>query len=941
MFISQSSPRSDSVFKFNVGSKFALSLAIGMAISASQLASAQTGGEPQIESIVITGSRIARDGYDSPTPISVLGQADLNAEAPANVAEFAMTLPSIQGSTTSSTSSGSLSSGNAGISSLNLRGMGTTRTLVLFDGQRNVVSSAAGLVDTNTFPQSLIERVEVSSGGASAAYGSDAIAGVVNFILDRDFTGFNTAIERGEAGEYDAVDERVELTAGFDFADGQGHMLLSGEYFARDGVHYTAPEWAQTGYFGLPNPDYEPGNGQPFYIVTNNVGISSYTPGGLIVDGPLRGTFFDQGGSVDQLDFGPIGGQWMIGGDSTYSTSAALGTNSLQAEDERQSVFGRVSWEFAPNLEVFAQANYARYEGFSFYIRPTDRNRTIFIDNAFLPQEIVDAMTVEGIDSFRFSTNNADFPASGTNNVRETTRLVLGADGYFDAFGYNVEWDGYVQIGMTDTDEHQQPTFAFGALADATDAVLDPASGEIVCRSTLDNPGNGCVPLNRFGVGVASQEGLDYVLGRPRREQELQQDVVGVNFVVNDIEGWAGPIGLAFGGEWREESIDGFVDPKYNSGWKYGNYRVTTGTYDVAEVYLETVVPIFEGLEFNGAARATDYSTSGRVNTWKAGFTYSPIDDITLRATQSRDIRAPNLSELFDAGRARTNAVAIGGQSVDFIQNLTGTPTVGPEEADTLGIGLVFQPTFLEGFSASVDYYDIEINGVIGFIPAQEVADACLIFNVQRYCDNLRYGPNGDLQFIDLEYENLDRYLAEGYDIEASYSRDIGPGTMALRFMTTHYIKNTTDDGVTQRNRAGENTSSTPDWVYRATARYDWNEWSVNLTARGHSDGVIDNRFIECGLSGCPASVGLNRTINDNSVDGEWFFDLYGSYDLSFAGGEGEVFISIKNLFDTDPALYALPLFQGSENRPAYLPTNRALNDVMGRNYRIGVRFNL
>ncbi|MFN3162822.1 MAG: TonB-dependent receptor domain-containing protein [Pseudohongiellaceae bacterium] len=390
-----------------------------------------------------------------------------------------------------------------------------------------------------------------------------------------------------------------------------------------------------------------------------------------------------------------------------------------------------------------------------------------------------------------------------------------------------------------------------------------------------------------------------------------------------------------------QESIDGFVDPKYGSGWKYGNYRVTTGTVDVTEAYVETVIPVFTGFEFNGAARATDYSTSGRVNTWKAGFTYQPIEDITLRVTQSLDIRAANLSELFDSGVARTNAVAIDGQSVDFIQNLTGTPTVGPEEADSLGVGVVLQPRFLPGFSASVDYYDIEIDGVIDFIGAQDVVDACLIFGQQRYCDNLRYGPEGDLQFIDLEYENLNSYVAEGYDIESSYRADVGPGTMSLRFMATHYIENTTDDGVTQRNRAGENTTSTPDWVYRATARYDWDAFTVNLTARGVSDGVIDNRFIECGLSGCPASVGLARTINDNGVDGEWFYDLYGSYDLNFGGGEGEVFISVKNMFDTDPALYALPLFQGSENRPAYLPTNRSLNDVMGRNIRIGFRYNL
>jgi len=180
----------------------------------------------RIESIQVTGSRIARDGYDMPNPVSVLAEEDIDAEAPASVAEFAMTLPSIQGSSTATTNSGSLSNGQSGIAALNLRALGTGRTLVLFDGQRSVASSSVGQVDTNTFPQSLVKSIEVVSGGASSAYGSDAIAGVVNFILDKDYTGFKTAIEYGEVAEYGAGNQRIEITAGSDFGNGQGHFLL-------------------------------------------------------------------------------------------------------------------------------------------------------------------------------------------------------------------------------------------------------------------------------------------------------------------------------------------------------------------------------------------------------------------------------------------------------------------------------------------------------------------------------------------------------------------------------------------------------------------------------------------------------------------------------------------------------------------------------------------
>ena len=166
-------------------------------------------------------------------------------------------------------------------------------------------------------------------------------------------------------------------------------------------------------------------------------------------------------------------------------------------------------------------------------------------------------MTAAGETSFKMSSGNMDFPVSGTNNFRQTTRIVAGINGSFSLGAFDFDWDGYHQRGVSKTDEHQRPTFSFRNLSLASDAVYND-DGAIVCRSTLTDPGNGCVPLNRFGVGVASEEGLNYVLGRPRREQRFQQDVTAVNFVT-ELDGWAGPIGIAFGGEYREESIAGLL----------------------------------------------------------------------------------------------------------------------------------------------------------------------------------------------------------------------------------------------------------------------------------------------------------------------------------------------------------------------------------------------
>lgn len=914
----------------------ALSLAASPAVAEEEAAAA--GGD--LEEVVVTGSRIARDGYDAPTPVNVLGAQEIAASAPANIADFVNTLPSVAGSITAANSSGSLSNGAAGISALNLRSLGTGRTLVLFDGQRSVVSAATGQVDTNTFPQSLISRVEVVTGGASSAYGSDAVGGVVNFILDKTYTGVKTSLEYGETTYGDGENWKYNITAGGPFAGGRGHALFSGEWASQSGVQTIDRDWNKSGYFAVRNTDTSAG--APFYILSKNVGIGSYTPGGLITNTALKGTYFGVNGAVNQLAYGATTGQWMIGGDWAYSISDMLGSNTLIPDEDRESYFGRLSFELTPNIEVFAQASFAKYEGLSYYIKPTQTGIVIQRDNAFLPAAVRNQMLALGITSFTMGTSNADMPASGSAMERETERYVVGGKGDFSAFGLDVDWDAYYQHGKTTTHEQLTPTWNNARLALATDAVVNPASGQIVCRSTLTNPTNGCVPLNRFGEGVASQEALNYVLGTPYRDQHFTQDVVAFNLTTNSIQGWAGPISLAVGAEYRKEKMGGSVEAQYGAGWKYGNFRVTSGEYDVKEAYIEALVPIFEGLDFNGAYRITEYSTSGTAKTWKAGLTYSPIEDVKFRASASRDIRAANMSELYDAGTARSNSVAINGVSTPFVQNLQGNPNAAPEVADGFGVGVVVSPRFLPGFQASIDYYDIKVEGVISFVTAQQVADYCYVQNVASYCSQLVFS-GGVLQTINLYYDNLNSMTAKGLDIEVSYRTNLadlvswGAGDLTLRGMFTHYIENVTDDGVTAIDLAGSNTGSTPDWVYRLTASYDLEPWSFNLTARGVSNGVVSNAYTEC-ASACPASVAPYYTINDNSVDGTLYFDVSASYDFTVGPVGGEAFVSIKNLFNTDPVLVGNPANLGAENTPGYPQTNRSLYDTNGRTFRVGLR---
>ncbi|MEY2883292.1 MAG: hypothetical protein RL490_1016, partial [Pseudomonadota bacterium] len=494
---------------------------------------AEAAAEPEAEAIVITGSRIARSGYDAPTPVSVVGQAELKSEPQANIGDFVNTLPSVRGSQTSSTNSGSLSNGQAGIASVNLRALGSQRTLVLIDGQRSVASTTVGIVDTQTVPQGLIKSVEVVTGGASSAYGSDAVSGVVNFILDKEYKGFKAEYEYGVTTYGDAPNHTIRLTAGAPFAEGRGHILLSGDYFQQTGIDTIDRDWNNAGFFQIDNPAYVPGNGTPERLVAGGIGTYQFTPGGIVNTGPLRGTYFGAIGtngqaSVNQFNYGPNKGQWMQGGDYLISREGHLSSNSLAPNEKRGNAFGRLSFEIAPALKVFGQFSYSGYSGQSFYQQTPSTGITIQRDNAFLPTALVAQMTSLNLTSISIGTSNAGIPAAGSDNTREVYRTVIGGEGDFSVGKMDWKWNAYYQVGIAKTNETLTNTWLNSRVTLAQDAVratagnaLGVPAGTIVCRSSLTAPTNGCVPLNRIGVGGVTPTALNYIFNggaQPRSE---------------------------------------------------------------------------------------------------------------------------------------------------------------------------------------------------------------------------------------------------------------------------------------------------------------------------------------------------------------------------------------------------------------------------------------
>jgi iron complex outermembrane receptor protein len=936
-------------------------------------ATAATEAEEETAVITVTGSRIARTGYDSPIPVSVIGEAELKAEPQANVSDFVNTLPSVRGSQTSSTNSGSLSNGQAGIATVNLRSLGAARTLVLIDGQRSVASTPVGFVDTQTVPQGLIKGVEVVTGGASSAYGSDAVAGVINFALNRDFKGLRAEYEFGITDYGDTPNHTFRITSGFDFADGRGKVLLAGDYFTQNGVDTYDRPWQQSGFFQIDNPAFAAGNGQPERFVGAGIGTYQFTPGGIItgqrttgatafVEGALTGQYFGavgaNGPGLTRFNYGPRRGQWMQGGDFLISREGHWNTNSLSPDEERGNIFGRLSYEVSPAFVPFVQYSFSGYSGQSFYQQTPSTGVTILRDNAFLPAALVTQMTALNINAIQIGTSNNGFPAAGSNNSREVYRFVAGADGEFEIGKGSWKYAAYYQAGIARTNELLTNTWRNDRVALAQDAVRAPAgnaagipAGTIVCRSTLTAPTNGCVPLNRIGTGGVTQAAIDYVFNngqQPQRFQSLRQDVAAISFSTNDLfETWAGPVSVAFGGEYRRERVDGSVDPQFNSGWLYGNYLVTRGNFNVKEAFLETVVPLAKGLDFNGAIRQTDYSTSGSVTTWKLGATWQVIDDIKLRMVRSRDIRAPNLAELFAPGTARTNTVNVplpgGAQRTDqFTEQTTGNIALQPEVAMTWGVGGVLTPSFLPGFAASIDYFDINLAGSIGTISAQTITTLCLEQSRADICPFITFnGPvaaSSLITGIRLVPFNFANVKVRGIDIETSYRFDLGGGKATLRALASHYIDNILNNGIdVPEDLAGKNQGDgVPAWNYRLTANYELDSWSFNLTGRGFSDGVYNNNFFEC-TSGCPASTPANRTINTNRISGQWYLDASVTKKIKVGGSKADLFLYVRNLLNSDPVLVGNG--PTGNNTPAYPMTNRGLYDVLGRVYRLGVRF--
>lgn len=865
--------------------------------------STDTSEPTTVNEIVVTGSRIDRAGFSAPTPTTVIGETELRIGARGNIAEVLNDLPSIRPTTTPSTTVGNTTSGTF---TVDLRGLGANRTLTLLNGRR-----FAGSIDLNSVPMSLVKRAEVVTGGASAAWGSGAVAGVVNIILDDEFSGGVLSATTGISSRGDGERHRINGAYGADFHNGRGHYMVSAEYVKDHGAFgRETRKRPSLDTSAVANPDGS-------LTLVNGLKARNYMPGGMITSGALAGQVFNPDGSLRPYD--------------GVGARNQLDYLAVSAPFERYNLFGRTTYALTERATVWFDASYSMTQG-DYPMFPeavpgsAGTGLLIQADNAFLSQDIRNQLQASGETSFRMGRILADVGERGYLGIdyeRETFEGSIGIDGSFDVMGKPWRYSAYYTHGEVKNPNAIHNERIAANFNRAIDAV-DNGAGQIVCRDALTNPASACRPLNLFGVGNMSDEAIAYAFASGSGQTGGKLDAAGFSLRGDPFSTWAGPVSIAVGAETHRQTqytrnIDAYSQVGALSPL---NYALLDGRYDVKEGFAEIAVPLLNTskvtLDVNGAARYSDYSTTGGIWSWKMGATSRVFDDLLLRVVSSRDIRAPNIGELFST---RTTYLATisdplqNGQTYQVNLYAGGNPDLGPEVADTFSVGLTYTPRFLPGFSSSLDFYKIEIDDVIGTIGAQEILNQCRAGNASL-CAAIQRDPPAPGQttgLVNTIYStalNFQTFDIQGVDMEFAYR--VQPqainGTLQFRALASYVEKLTFDAGTGPADRVGnvgDNLSfATPQWRGTGSVSYLSDELNVDLRMR-YVDGGDFNRFMN---------------ITNNKVSSRTYVDLGVEMKVD---ERISVTANVNNLFD---------------RQPPYVLQGTALYDSMGRYFQIGAK---
>jgi len=1010
---------------FNTAGLTLLSLAIGLPAMAQDVQEAQA-----VEEVIISGSRVIRDGSQAPTPVTVLGAEQLTTSSPRNIQEAIASLPAFNGSSGINTPVMAAGSNQVG-GFLNLRGLGFNRTLVLLDGRRVAPQAGTGGVDFNLLPQALISRVDVVTGGASAAYGSDAVAGVVNVILDTNFRGVKGVLQGGISDKGDVGSYQASITTGNSYLDDRLRVMASATIRRNNPVYngMSARSWFRNGYGRLTNPAGGTGtaaqqawyfdinqrnyNGGVILAGTNGGNLSlrnpitNVTTSYQVLNAPtaLQNTKFLPGGIVSPFDPGTSNtAANQVGGDGSRNNISLAGL--LEAE----SYFARATFDLTPTTELYIQGMAAtahtRYEpSTNQFVQ--DTKFVVFEGNPFIPADIATRLAAIPLTSFQgtpaapngtpmcgYAFQTAQEQAAGApmrTDIRcfrmarifqedyAITRVTGDAlnDNFDLVAGFRTEiFGGYRFSGYVEHGEARFRTYTYGnnileRSYTAVDVISNPAVGGVpgvaagapVCRISVEFPSeaNGCQPLNIFGYGAPSQAAFDWILGRSRHTFKNIQNVAALDIAGEPFQLPAGSVAFALGAEYRTLDVKQTVDPLqltektgnfirgYTAAKSGGPYYFTNqtryaGEVSVKEIYTELDIPILrdlplaESLSLNAAYRITDYSNSGKVNTYKIGLSYQPVESFRFRGTFSRDIRAPSPVELFSRSQGRANQVDPKyGTTGEVFTIGIGNLGLVPEEADTKAFGVVFTPTWIPGLTASVDWYDITLTDSIGQLGTPRILEECHVRTPPNteLCQYIVRDPATDrLTSVFNPFLNLNERKTAGIDVELGYRFEptFIPGTLALRALLGYIDEGyTVAPGGSPVNDVGSVAGDRPRVKSQIAATYTNGPASLYLQANYIGHGYFSNTHYEGGWNVRTNSA--TNTVTDNTAGANVTFDLTGRYKFG-EDQQYEAFLTVTNIFDKEPIIGT-----GSQNASNYTVANNSLYDTIGRYYTTGLRF--
>jgi iron complex outermembrane receptor protein len=811
----------------------------------SDVATAATTTAPSDDAIVVTGSRIRSPNATSVSPINSVSGAEIQQRGATRVEDLINSLPQAFADQGGGNRGGTV--GASGTATVNLRNLGNQRTLVLIDGRRlmqgDPARSAAQAADINNVPAALIDRIDIVTGGASAVYGSDALAGVVNFVMKRNFDGVQLDAQSGlfthsnhnsirsvataanqtpyTGDNADGGQQSLSLTFGKNFAQGRGNVTAFVGYRNIEGVGTNERDFSTCNLTAA-----AAGYSCTLSSATNPAQFQLTNP----TTGAVRGSY-----TVD-----PTTGNSL----RTYRSSDGFNngnTYDLQSPDKRYNADLFAHYKFSDAAEVYGEFMYMRDEA-DIKLSPTATFSVPYSVNCSNPylsaQERNLICTSVGLTNAQNATvivsqRNAQGGSRHDYTNHSSYRAVGGVRGDISP---NWHYDVYGQYGRTDYDSRLTGDYSLAKFGKALRAVTN-ASGQTVCESAANGTDPACVPINIFQSGGVTSAALDYVQNVVRRTG-YTEEAIASGSITGDL-GITSPfaghsIGVAIGAEYRHEKISFTPDTYYSSrdvaGNSGGEYPIN-GSFNVKEVYGEVRVPLIEdkwfakSLNVEGGVRYSSYSTAGDTVAFKAGGDWAPISAVRVRGSFQRAVRAPNLVELFGPQRQVTASIsdpcegtapratraqcaltgvtanqygliapAAGQQSGALVG---GNANLDPETSNTKSFGVQLAPRFLRGITATVDYFNIDVKKLITTVPAGITLSQCI--NTGVFCDQiLRNAATGSLVtggYIVTTSVNAGYLKTTGVDLSLTANQDLGdlfggnPGRISFNFSGTRTNK--------------------------------------------------------------------------------------------------------------------------------------------------------